>query len=152
MSSVQVVVYDVVGGPLLEARSYYFRNDSEQPPVVETNVHFLAKFTPAKLSFFRFNLEDLQDIEPAIVETNPHFVASFKPAVFTSFRFNGFENLFSSAHVVSTVDLQLPINAVLIGQQLFAEEKPNAFGPGKVGRLSKNAPSFTVTTTKKGYD
>ena len=54
--------------------------------------------------------------------------------------------------ITSTNTIQLPINAVLMGQQLFAEEKPNAFGPGKVGRLSKNAPSFTVTTTKKGYD
>ena len=153
MSNIRVVVYDVPGGPLLEARRYYFRNDSEQPPVAETQPHFVAKFRPAQqFSFFRFNLEDLQDIEPPIVETNPHFVASFKPVVFTSFRFNIPEHYFSSPHIVSTLDLQLPINAVLMGQQLFAEDKPNAFAPGKVGRLSKNAPSFTTTTTKKGYD
>lgn len=153
MSSIQVIVYDIWRGPILEAKSYYYvRNDSEQPPVSETNVHFLAKFTPVKLnvpirlrlypdnqppvvetnvhfiakfkpaqqfSFYKFNLIDNESIEPPFIETNRHFIASFTPVVYKRFAFNAFENDLSSGHIASTQDIPLPVNCVLIGQQVY---------------------------------
>jgi hypothetical protein len=51
----------------------------------------------------------------------------------------------------------LPINCVLMGEQLFSDEKKGYEADptkkaGWVQQLSTKPPSFTVTTSKKGYD
>lgn len=86
-----------------------------QPPVVATNVHFVGKFTPAKLIQFAFNSWDTgvpqaetnthwigkfipaklirfaynswDQAQPAVTETNVHYLATFKPTKFTIWPF-----------------------------------------------------------------
>lgn len=76
-----------------------------------------------------------------------------------AFQFNAFQiNL-----VVSTRNLPLPINCVLIGQQLYErtgrtfERVPGRAGTRVLARSSSvqslgDAPSFTVKSNARGYD
>lgn len=84
-----------------------------------------------------------------------------------SFQTNAFQETefqLTVGTVTSTTILQLPINAVLAGEQLFRDryktseifptnrrEKTRASGSG-VSRLSPEKPSFIVKSTAKGYD
>lgn len=82
-----------------------------------------------------------------------------------AFQANAFQNnAFQTSAVTSTVSLQLPINCVLIGQQLYRrvgktfELVPGRAGSrviasaGKGGRISSESPSFTVKSNAKGYN
>lgn len=82
-----------------------------------------------------------------------------------AFQRNAFQNnAFQTSGVTSTLSLPLPINCVLIGQQLYRKVgRTLELVPGKAGqrvrmssaasgRISSDAPSFTVKSNAKGYD
>lgn len=82
-----------------------------------------------------------------------------------AFQANAFQNnAFQTSLVASTLKLPLPINCVLIGEQLY-ERTGRTFerlsgkagrriiaGAKAGGRISGDAPSFTVSSSGRGYD
>lgn len=69
-----------------------------------------------------------------------------------AFQPNAFQNnAFQTSGVVSSISMPFPVNCVLMGQQLYGEESQFEATPGKVQKLSKDKPSFTVKTTSRGY-
>lgn len=83
----------------------------------------------------------------------------------SAFQSNAFQNnAFQTSVVASTIHLSLPVNCVLIGEQLY-ERTGRTFQklPGKAGRriiagaraggrISGDAPSFSVSSSGRGYD
>lgn len=81
-----------------------------------------------------------------------------------AFQYGAFQvNAFQEISTVSTATLQLPVNCVLIGDQLYNKTgrtfermagkagKRVIASAGGGGRLSDDAPGFTVFTSGRGY-
>ena len=79
--------------------------------------------------------------------------------------FSGKPVFVSNINIINTAILQLPINCMLAEDGIIDKERPWAeahepnykmsagnVSAGAGGRLSANESTFTVTTTKRGYD
>lgn len=71
-----------------------------------------------------------------------------------AFQPNAFQNnAFQTSGTTSTIALQKPINCVLIGQQLYDKSgRTFEIHPPRIRTRTVMAPSFKVTTNRKGYD
>lgn len=83
----------------------------------------------------------------------------------SAFQANAFQNnAFQTSIVASTLKLSMPVNCVLIGDQLY-DRTGRTFErvPGKAGRriiagaraggrISGDSPSFSVNTSGRGYN
>jgi hypothetical protein len=86
-ATIQLVLYEVPL-PDLVASALYRSWDQSQPPVAETNVHFIGRFLPVKYTSFLYNS---WDVEPPVVETNPHTIGWFVRARLQQFPYQSWD-------------------------------------------------------------